>query len=77
MAGLANPFESVIRAVAREVPGLHVTPQALVPGVGHPTCSTNGWASSSSVTPSASMPSASTCSATASATTPSPFAGWS
>ena len=32
----ANPFESAIRAVALEVPGLEVTPQALVPGVGYP-----------------------------------------
>ena len=32
----ANPFESVTRAIAREVPGLQVTPQALVPGIGHP-----------------------------------------
>ena len=26
----ANPFESVLRAVARDVPGLHVQPQRLV-----------------------------------------------
>jgi len=32
----ANPFESAIRAVALEVPGLEVTPQAPVRGVGRP-----------------------------------------
>ena len=32
----ANPFESVIRSVARDVPGLQVSPQELVPGVGRP-----------------------------------------
>ena len=32
----ANPFESVIRSAARDVPGLQVSPQELVPGVGRP-----------------------------------------
>src|SRR4029079_3609896 len=31
-----QPVESAIRAVALEVPGLEVTPQLLVPGVGRP-----------------------------------------
>ncbi len=29
-----NPFESVLRAIALDVPGLHVEPQVSVPGVG-------------------------------------------
>jgi hypothetical protein len=35
-ARAANPFESAIRAIALEVPGLEVTPQLLVPGIGYP-----------------------------------------
>lgn len=33
-ARAANPFESVLRAIAMEVPHLHVEPQGTVPGVG-------------------------------------------
>ncbi len=36
-SGLAdNPFESVLRAIALDVPGLHVEPQVVVPGIGRP-----------------------------------------
>ena len=35
-ARAANPFESVVRAIALEVPGLDVEPQVWVPGVGRP-----------------------------------------
>lgn len=31
----ANPFESVLRAIALRVPGLHVVPQGLVGDIGH------------------------------------------
>lgn len=31
----ANPFESCLRAIAGQVPGLHVEPQFPVPGIGH------------------------------------------
>lgn len=32
---VANPFESVARAIALDVPGLHLVPQGNVDGVGH------------------------------------------
>lgn len=34
-ARAANPFESVLRAIAHEVPGFCAEPQGIVPGVGH------------------------------------------
>jgi very-short-patch-repair endonuclease len=32
----ANPFESVLRAIAIDIPGLQVQPQRVVPGIGRP-----------------------------------------
>ena len=32
----ANPFESAVRAISREFPGLRLVPQVLVPGYGRP-----------------------------------------
>ncbi len=34
-ARAANPFESCLRAIAVDVPGLEVVPQLVIPGIGH------------------------------------------